>query len=177
MSWIADDDSAHLREQLRELVDRSAIVRLCDSYVEHLDFSRDDDDWLSSVFTEDAEVIFPMGAYRGLAGLTEFQQMARANFARSHHIAGNYTVQLGGDHARVRAHLIAVHVGRPDMPGDHFDIGGHYEADVVRTTRGWRISRFVFDIVWMNGTQPGVEEARNRAGLATAGSGASAPAS
>ena len=65
--------------------------------------------------------------------------MSRRTFARTHHISSNYDIQLDGDHARVRVHLTAVHVPLRDEPARHFVIGGHYEAEAVRTEPGWRI--------------------------------------
>jgi hypothetical protein len=149
------DNAAWPLEQLRELTDRAAITRLCDRYTMHLDADRDNDEWLGSVFTPDAHLTFPFGEYQGLAGLAEFQQMARTTFARTHHLSSNYSVDLDGDKARVRAHLMAVHVPRSAEPGLHFTIGGHYDAQAVRTPDGWRIRQLVFDLVWNAGQAPG----------------------
>lgn len=154
MSLLNDDVAELLHRQLRVLNDRAEIARLCDRYVRHLDRDRDDDGWLSSVFTDDIRLTFPMGEYQGMDGLLAFQQMARVNFARTHHLSTNQDIELDGDHARVWAHLMAVHVPRGDDPGRHFDIGGHYEARVVRTAEGWRIRLFSFDLVWHAGEPP-----------------------
>lgn len=153
-SAVHDDLTTLLHEQLRALNDRVEIGQLCNRYVHHLDHDRDNDAWLDSVFTQDVHLTFPMGEYQGMAGLAAFQQMARTTFARTHHISSNHSVDLDGDRARVRAHLIAVHVPATDVPNDHFDIGGHYEAQVVRTAAGWRISRFSFGLVWNAGEPP-----------------------
>jgi hypothetical protein len=149
-----NDDVAALRTQLQVLSDRAEIVALCDRYALHLDKSRGSDSWFDSVFTDDVVLTFPMGEYKGMDGLAAFQEMARTTFERTHHISSNYDVQLDTDRARVRAHLTAVHVRRRDEPADHFSIGGHYEAEVVRTARGWRIRRFEFDLVWNVGEPP-----------------------
>jgi hypothetical protein len=152
------DELAALRRQVRELGDRADITEVCDRYVNHLDVSRHDDTWFGSVFTEDVHLTFPFGEYKGFEGLGAFQQMAGTTFERTHHIASNHTIDLypEGDEnrARVRAHLMAVHVRRREEPGAHFDIGGHYEAEMVRTPVGWRIRRFTFDLVWNAGQAP-----------------------
>jgi SnoaL-like domain len=155
MSAMTDSATAFLQDQVRILTDRAEIARLCDRYVLHLDQDRDNDDWLGSVFTDDVRMAFPFGTYEGITGLTEFQQMARTAFARTHHISSNYDITLDGDNARVRAHLMAVHVPRIEEPATHFSIGGHYEAQAVRTDAGWRIRGFHFDIVWTAGEGPG----------------------
>ncbi|MFF2847738.1 nuclear transport factor 2 family protein [Streptomyces sp. NPDC058001] len=145
---------AVLQDQVRVLTDRSEIAALTDRYLTHLDRDRHRDDWFGDVFTEDAHLTFPMGEFKGTSGLAEFQEMARKTFERTHHTASALTVTVDGDHARIRAHLTAVHVRRAAEPGEHFDIGGHYDADAVRTPEGWRISRFVFDLVWHAGQGP-----------------------
>jgi SnoaL-like domain len=152
-----DDDIAALRAQVRVLSDRAEITRLCDSYVMHLDKDRGNNSWFDSVFTDDVRLTFSWGEFEGMAGLAEFHQMARATFEVSHHIGSNYSIELDGDRAQVRAHMTAVHVRRGEEPGTHFGIGGHYEAEVVRTADGWRIRRFTFDQVWNAGQGPKVE--------------------
>jgi hypothetical protein len=134
--------------------DRAEITALCDRYVANLDRSRHDDSWLPAVFTEDAVVTFPMGVYRGLGGLRDFQQMARTTFERTHHMSTNHDITIDGDRATIRAHLTAVHVRQAADPAGHFSIGGHYDADAVRTPVGWRFERFTFDLVWTSGAAP-----------------------
>ncbi|MER5938925.1 nuclear transport factor 2 family protein [Streptomyces sp. NPDC001928] len=152
------DELARIGAQVRTLADRAAITELCDRYVHHLDASRHNDTWFDSVFTADVRLTFPFGEYKGFEGLAGFQQMARTTFERTHHLAGNYKVDLypegDEDAARVRAHLMAVHVRQREEPAAHFDIGGHYDAEVARTPVGWRIRRFTFDLVWNAGQGP-----------------------
>lgn len=148
------DEITALRAQLQALSDRAAISDLCDRYVMHLDKNRDSDAWLDSVFTEDVRLTFPMGEYKGMNGLAAFQEMARTTFERTHHVSSNHAIELDGDRAKVRAHLLAVHVRRGEQTGTHFDIGGHYDAEAVRTVEGWRIRRFTFDLVWHAGERP-----------------------
>ncbi|HEU5472953.1 MAG TPA: nuclear transport factor 2 family protein [Actinophytocola sp.] len=151
------DDLAELRSELRSLRDRAEITRLCDRYALHLDKSRHTDTWLDTVFTDDALLTFPMGQYKGMAGLTRFQEMARTTFERTHHISSNYDIELDTDRAQVRAHLMAAHVPSRDDTGRHFMIGGHYDAEAVRTPSGWRIRELTFDLVWTSGDPPKAE--------------------
>lgn len=148
------DDIQALTLGLRELTDRVALTELCDRYVRHLDKDRASDAWLGSVFTEDAHLTFPMGEFRGMEGLTAFQKMARTTFERTHHISSNYDIRVDGDRALIGAHLMAVHVRRREEPNSHFTIGGHYDAEAVRTQDGWRIRTFTFDLVWNAGDPP-----------------------
>ncbi|WP_406864167.1 nuclear transport factor 2 family protein [Streptomyces sp. HUAS MG47] len=147
-------DLQALGRRLQELTDRIELTELCDRYVRHLDKDRADDAWLGSVFTEDAHLTFPFGEFNGIEGLKGFQAMARTTVERTHHLSSNYDIRLDGDRARIGAHLMAVHVRRSEEPSGHFTIGGHYEADAVRTDEGWRIRTFVFDLVWNAGDPP-----------------------
>jgi hypothetical protein len=148
------DDIAALRAELRTLTDRAEIARLCDRYATHLDRSRHDDAWLDTVFTDDCLLTFPMGQYKGMEGLARFQEMARTTFERTHHLSSNYDIELETDRAQVRAHLMAAHVAHRDDTTHHFTIGGHYDAETVRTPRGWRIHQLTFDLVWTSGEPP-----------------------
>ncbi|RPK90880.1 MULTISPECIES: nuclear transport factor 2 family protein [Streptomyces] len=147
-------DLADLSRRLQALTDRTELTELCDRYVRHLDQDRHSDHWLESVFTTDAHLTFPMGEFKGMEGLIAFQAMARTTFERTHHLSSNYDIRLDGDSARVTAHLMAVHVRNRAEPNSHFTIGGHYEAQAVRTADGWRIRTFVFDLVWNAGDPP-----------------------
>jgi hypothetical protein len=151
------NDLAAIDAKLRTLTDQAEITRLCDRYVRHLDMDRLDDSWLGSVFTDDVELKFPMGTYSGMSGLAEFQEMARQGAERTHHISGNYDIEVDGDRGQVHAHLMAVHVPHGSDPSRHFTVGGHYRGTVVRTADGWRISRFVFDMVWNSGDPPALD--------------------
>ncbi|MDT0266123.1 nuclear transport factor 2 family protein [Streptomyces sp. DSM 44915] len=155
----AADDSllahvAALRAEVAALRDRADVAALCDRYVGYLDHGRDRDDWFGAVFTEDARLTFPFGAYEGFAGLAAFQSMARTTFERTHHIGGTNEIVVDGDRARVRGVVLAVHLRRGDEPDSHFQIGGHFRAEAVRTPAGWRLSGFFFDLVWRAGEPP-----------------------
>ncbi|UQX03455.1 nuclear transport factor 2 family protein [Streptomyces sp. RerS4] len=149
-----DEALAALQDGLRAHADRIEIAGVCDRYLRHLDKDRDNDDWLDAVFTADVHLTFPIGEFTGRDGLVAFQKMARETFERTHHIASNYDIRLDGDRARVQAHLTAVHVPHRENPGEHFTVGGHYEAQTVRGSEGWRISAFSFDLVWHAGDGP-----------------------
>ncbi|QIS02153.1 nuclear transport factor 2 family protein [Nocardia brasiliensis] len=135
-------------ERLRAVLDRAELVELFDRYVHHLDFDRDNDAWLGDVFTEDAELVFPHGTFRGMAELREFQRMAYAKYPRSHHLGGNHRVLRDGDTATVTAHLTAVHIGAAVGPTGQMSFGGFGTAAAVRTAAGWRMRRFTFTSAW-----------------------------
>ncbi|WP_280427812.1 nuclear transport factor 2 family protein [Nocardia brasiliensis] len=137
-----------VQQRLHAFLDKAELVELFDRYVHHLDFDRDNDAWLGAVFTDDAELVFPQGTFRGMAELREFQRMAYEKFPRSHHLGGNHRVVCDGDTATVTAHLTAVHIGPAAGPAGHTSFGGFGTAAAVRTAAGWRMRRFTFTSAW-----------------------------
>ncbi|MEU6895971.1 nuclear transport factor 2 family protein [Streptomyces sp. NPDC046557] len=161
---VTDEEVADLRAQLRVLTDRAEIVELVDRYVTLLDTQDDygfDDAWTRSVFTEDCRLEFPVGRFEGLDGLAHFHFEKKAKFDRTHHLAANYGINLKGDVAILRVHLIASHVHLHDGPdpGGRFDIGGYSEGEAVRTLDGWRLRSWKFNLKWSagDGPRPGPE--------------------
>lgn len=151
-SEYVEGDRRDLSGRIRDLEDRLDIRELCDRYVINLDRYQDDGHWYDSVFTEDVWLRFPLGEYNGFSGLDEFHRQGRSRFETTHHMSTNLEISLRGDDtAAVRAHLVARHVRKASDPTEHFDIGGYYDAEVVRTDRGWRFRRFDFSLVWIAG--------------------------
>ncbi|MFE9707168.1 nuclear transport factor 2 family protein [Streptomyces sp. NPDC005930] len=148
-----------LRAQVRALSDRTEIAELVDRYVTLLDTQDEhgfDDGWPAGVFTEDCLLEFPVGTLEGREGAAAFHFDRKSRFARTHHLASNYGITTDGDTARIRVHLVASHVHHEDGPdpGGRFDIGGHSEAEAVRTPDGWRIRRWRFHLTWSDGAGP-----------------------
>jgi hypothetical protein len=151
---------AALRAQVRELSDRMEITRLLDRYVVLLD-TQDangfDESWPATVFTDDVRLVFPIGSHQGLKGLAAFHHLAKTRFDRTLHLSANHGIELDGDRAAVRLHVIGTHVHRTapeERTAQLFDIGGSYQGEAVRTSAGWRISRWRFDLVWSAGPGP-----------------------
>ncbi|MEU3398033.1 nuclear transport factor 2 family protein [Streptomyces filamentosus] len=143
-----------LRARLLEVTDRLEIRELFDRYVVALDTVCErgyGDDWFRSVFTEDAQFVFPIGTHRGVRGFAAFQREARSWWEGTHHVSANHLVELDGDRATLRAHQLATHVHGPGGPEEHFRVGGHSEVRAVRTAAGWRFHRLVFRIAWTSG--------------------------
>lgn len=153
----ADIDA--LRARIGALTDRAEISELIDRYVTLLDTQDDhgyDGTWPRTVFTEDCRLEFPVGTVEGLDKVAAFHFDRKSRFARTHHLASNYGIRTDGDTARVRLHLVAVHVHHDDGPdpGGRFDIGGYSEGEAVRTPHGWRLRRWRFHLMWSDGVGP-----------------------
>jgi 3-phenylpropionate/cinnamic acid dioxygenase small subunit len=146
---------AQLQAQVRELLDRSEIANLTSRLGLLLDEKRFDD--MLSVFTDDVIADFPhtgAGQIHGAGVLADYGRKSQGVYERAHHVLTNQLVELDGDRATVRANLIATHVPRADQPGSHFDVGEYYHFEMVRTPRGWRISRLSPHPVWTSGVRP-----------------------
>lgn len=148
-------------ERQRALIDVEEIRNLVDRYVTALDTADDgahDDAWYESLFTSDVELRFPIGGHDGVAGLSEFQRVAKAKWALTHHLSGNHVVEIDGDRADTRAQVLATHVHSDETaaaqgiaPGSLFQVGGYYTAEAVRTPTGWRLRWLHFHVVWTGG--------------------------
>jgi hypothetical protein len=156
------DEVAALRREVHRLRDRAEISELMDRYTVLLDTQDDhgfDGTWPATVFTDDVRLHFPIGTHHGIAGVAEFHYRAKVRFARTIHLSGNHVVQLDGDRARVRCHMVATHVHHPspeapDRIGELFDLGGHGSGEAVRTPRGWRLREWGFTPTWAEGPGP-----------------------
>jgi hypothetical protein len=151
----ADDDMVQLRAQVQELTDRQDLCDLVNRLGMTLDEQRMED--LGDVYTED--VVFGETAeQRGLDALIRSGRDAHGVFEVTQHIITNVLIELDGDRASIRANLIAAAVPRAEEPSVHFDLGGVYRFDAVRTAVGWRLCGFSVEPVWTLGDDPRVEE-------------------
>ncbi|MCC3771625.1 nuclear transport factor 2 family protein [Streptomyces sp. UNOC14_S4] len=158
-------DIAALQDRIGILVDRAEITGLVDRYLLSLDTLPGgdgfDDEWARSFFTEDVEISSPVGEHRGIEGLAESERATMAKFERTQHIGTNYLIGLDGDRATVRwnalmthVHLASTQAARGAEPGGHFDVGGTFTGEAVRTADGWRFRRLDIRAVWTNGQGP-----------------------
>ncbi|WP_371496235.1 nuclear transport factor 2 family protein [Kitasatospora sp. NBC_00374] len=157
---------AALEARVQVLVDRADITNLIDRHMISLDADHAagvtlDEAWARRNFTEDVRVETPVGDHVGIGGLAESQQTALSRFARTQHLGANHLIDLDGDRATVRWNVIMTHVHlastqqeRGEEPGGHFDVGGTFDGEVVRTAEGWRFRRLAVRPVWFTGRPP-----------------------
>ncbi|MFJ9641242.1 nuclear transport factor 2 family protein [Streptomyces sp. NPDC101178] len=159
-----------LAAEVARLSDIVALNHLIDRYLAGLDEglgsftepgsgSGFDAAWAASLFTEDVELLFPVGSHQGLAGADGFLREIMERWGRTHHHGSLATVEPDGDRAAVSWSLIAshVHVGSPvpPQPSAYFQIGGRFSGVARRTAAGWRFARLRLRIVWSTGSPPG----------------------
>ncbi|MGH3625710.1 MAG: nuclear transport factor 2 family protein [Sciscionella sp.] len=159
-----DTDTATLRSRLLVLADHFEIRDLLDRYVITLDTHDErqfDDSWYRTIFTEDAQLNFPINSYEGVAGLADFETRSKSNWEQTHHVSSNCAIDLDGDRATVRAQVLATHVHLPSTLVERgndshalFTFGGYYDAEVLRTADGWRFRLLTLHVVWHTGEGP-----------------------
>ncbi|MFJ7062325.1 nuclear transport factor 2 family protein [Streptomyces microflavus] len=115
--------------------------------------------WAASLFTEDVELLFPVGSHQGLTGADGFLREIMERWGRTHHHGSLASVEPDGDRAAVSWSLIASHVHfgspLPPQPSAYFQIGGRFTGVARRTPDGWRFARLRLRIVWSTGSPPG----------------------
>ncbi|MFF0054818.1 nuclear transport factor 2 family protein [Streptomyces microflavus] len=115
--------------------------------------------WAASLFTEDVELLFPVGSHQGLTGADGFLREIMERWGRTHHHGSLASVEPDGDLAAVSWSLIASHVHfgspLPPQPSAYFQIGGRFTGVARRTPDGWRFARLRLRIVWSTGSPPG----------------------
>jgi len=111
-------------------------------------------DTVASCFDDPVEVAFP--GWQSPRTMTPVAWSERClqllrGFDASQHFLGNHYVDLRGpDDAHVVTYLRAMHyLADPETPS--YEVGGRYEHQLRRTSEGWKISRWGFQIAWEQG--------------------------
>ncbi|MEV6204718.1 nuclear transport factor 2 family protein [Streptomyces sp. NPDC051771] len=139
------------------------ISGLLSRYLVSLDDEEIDDAWARRLFTEDAHIDFPMSVHDGIDGLAAFHLHARAAFAGTQHLGSSVVTDVDddGDHAALRANVLATHVHHPGAAADPlFQAGTLATARARRTAEGWRLASLSLRVLWTRGTPPGAQEPR-----------------
>jgi hypothetical protein len=143
------------QQELRDLIDRQHVVGLVDRYVSTLDEpSSFDEGWARSLFTEDIRLEHEIAVLTGITEVAAAHHMVMGRWERTLHFSTNHCVELDGDHARLTARLMAIHVHPGENLADSLIAANLLEADAVRTTAGWRFERFAPRTVWRTGRSP-----------------------
>ncbi|GAA2608948.1 nuclear transport factor 2 family protein [Actinomadura fulvescens] len=147
-------------------VDRVEIIELVDRYMLSLDEAVIDEEWAARFHTADIATWTPVGNTDRLDGIADATRVALERFQRTQHFAANHIVDLDGDRASVRWNALMIHLhldetqaSRGEPLGGHFDVGGIFQAEVVRTRQGWKFRRLDVRPVWLSGRPPVFEVA------------------
>lgn len=146
--------SAGSDSKIQYLLDRNEIVQAIVNY--GLAFDMQDWQLHRSVFTDEIEMDFSASIGDGLTKMTaddwvEGVKPFFANLEGTQHIAMPLIVRIDGDNAYVRSMLNATH-HLPNSYGESLQtMVGYYDNWLVRTDKGWKISKMVQHITWNEG--------------------------
>src|SRR6478672_2950573 len=145
------------QDGITELINKSEITSVVDSYFRALDEKNFDARHFASIFTPQATVTRPNGA--SLIGPEEISASHEKSFTRfegSQHFVAGHHISLDGSTANVRANLIAMHMWQGSKTDANkldnvFIAGGVVRAVLMQTDGQWRISRINTAVLWRAG--------------------------
>ncbi|ADB50517.1 nuclear transport factor 2 family protein [Conexibacter woesei] len=141
---------AELSAQVAWLVDRARISDLLHSYARCVD-TKDWDGFVAN-FTADAVLEYPWegewSRHEGQAGLAEKLDRSFSRYHATQHMSSNHQISIDGDTARSTSYLHSSHIRSAEDQQDHWDVGGWYHCEYVRTAEGWRFTHLVLEAVW-----------------------------
>ena len=132
---------------LDDLVARASIAEV----VSGLAHAQDDRDWpaLRRLFAD--EVVLDLSTHHfgrppttmAADDLVELARTVLEGFDCTHHAASNLVVDLSGDEARCRTHMVAYHhvPAEPDVV-DHCTMRGYWQLELRRLGERWLIARW-----------------------------------
>ena len=133
----------------QEIPDKQHIRELQNRYSYAIDSGHYDN--LDVMFTPDATYNFLTGFTDNIEALKKTIQDALQPLTSSQHINGNQWAEIEGDRATAGCYF-TVHMFKEGVAdGEHFEMGGRYDDELVRTSEGWRFSKRAITILWSDG--------------------------
>lgn len=147
----------NLQDKITELVNKSEITSVVNSYFRGLDEKDFDAQHLAAILTPQAKITRPNGA--SLIGPEEISASHEKSFARfegAQHLLAGHHISVSGNAATVRANLVAMHIwqgsnANANKADNFFVAGGVVRAELVQTDGQWKISQLRTDVVWRAG--------------------------
>jgi hypothetical protein len=145
---VLDNDIAATTRWLRDRIEIFELfVRYCDA-LDHCEWALLDD-----VFTDDVTSTWATGTVAvGRADTVDYITRHWVGLGRTHHIIGNFAVDMADDVANARVRLRSHHVGAGSRSDLFEESLCALIARAVRTSAGWRFYQFEQDIYVMLGT-------------------------
>lgn len=133
----------------REIADKQLIQELQNRYAFSIDSGNYDN--LDVMFTANATYNFVTGSTNDLESLKRTIRDALDPITTSQHINGNQWAEIEEDLAKAGCYF-TVHMHKTGLPGgEHFEMGGRYDDELIRTSDGWRFSKRTITILWTDG--------------------------
>ena len=135
----------------QEIPDKQHIRELQNRYSYAIDSGHYDK--LDGMFTPDATYNFVTGSTDNLEALKNTIRDALQPLTSSQHINGNQWAEITGDHATAGCYF-TVHMFKEGVAdGEHFEMGGRYDDELLRTPDGWRFTNRTITIMWSDGNR------------------------
>ena len=135
--------------RIEEIADKQHIQELQNRYSCSIDSGQYDN--LDAMFTPDATYHFVTGSTDNIEALKSTIRDALSSLSTSQHINGNQWAEIEGDRAAAGCYF-TVHMYKKGLPdGEHFEMGGRYDDELIRTSEGWRFSKRAITILWSDG--------------------------
>ena len=135
----------------QEIPDKQHIRELQNRYSYAIDSGQYDK--LDDMFTPDATYHFVTGSTDNLEALKNIIRDALQPLTSSQHINGNQWAEITGDHATAGCYF-TVHMFKEGVAdGEHFEMGGRYDDELLRTPDGWRFTNRTITIMWSDGNR------------------------
>ena len=134
-----------------ESIDKQYIRELQNRYSYAIDSAQYSN--LDAMFTPDATYHFVTGFTDNIEALKKTIQDALQPLTSSQHINGNQWAEIEGDRATAGCYF-TVHMFKEGVAdGEHFEMGGRYDDELLRTPDGWRFTSRTISILWSDGNR------------------------
>jgi hypothetical protein len=143
--------SPTIEARLRSLEDEEAISGLLMKGWRALD----EKDWETWIYCWHPEAEFTFGLWeplRGREAILDAVKTAEAPYAAMMHYVHNTHFEIDGDHASGIGYMQFVGIPDSAAAGEHFDMGGPYTWEFIRTSEGWRVLKMHLGARWTQGT-------------------------
>ena len=125
--------------RIEEITDKQRIRELQNHYSYSIDFGKYDN--LDVMFTPNATYNFVTGSTDNIKTLKRTIRDALSPLTTSQHTNGNQWAEIEGDLAKAGCYF-TVHMYKEGLAdGEHFEMGGRYDDELIRTADGWRFSK------------------------------------
>lgn len=143
--------------QITQLLHRSDITNVVNSYFRALDEKNFDLKHLKTIFTPDAVILRPNGTK--MVGPEEIGNSHRQSFARfegTQHLLTGHSIGINGETATIRVNLVAMHLWNgsnndANKPESFFVAGAIINGKLRRIEGKWKISFLDNTNVWRAG--------------------------
>ena len=132
-----------------EIIDKQRIQELQNHYSYSIDSGQYDN--LDVLFTSNATYNFVTGFTDNIEALKTTIRDALSPLTTSQHVNGNQWAEINGNLAKAGCYF-TVHMHKEGLAdGEHFEMGGRYDDELVRAADGWQFSKRTITILWSDG--------------------------